>query len=130
MFARFTVLFVGYSHKDVVMNYLARGLPPDTQGQRYALMDESDDTVRWNILGVSPITFPLTNEPNKYSALGESLGRWVKVARMGVLDHEHKIRDMTRLPPPLEPEDADYIENALREPVTARFFARHARGLE
>jgi len=129
MFTRFTVLFVGYSHSDVVMNYLARGLPPDTQGQRYALTHESDPD-RWNLLGVSPITYPLTEGPNKHSVLGESLGRWAEVARMGVLDHEHKIREMTRLPPPLEPEDADYIENALREPVTARFFARHARGLE
>ena len=130
MFARYTVLFVGYSHSDVVMNYLARGLPPETQGKRYALMDDSDDQVRWNLLGVSPIAFPLRDEPNRYGALGESLGRWVDIARMGVLDHEHKIREMTRLPPPLEPEDADYIEGTLRDHVKAKFVARHAEGLE
>ena len=129
MFARYTVLFVGYSHSDVVMNYLARGLPPDTQGRRYALTHESEPG-RWNLLGVSPIVYPTTEAPNEHSALGESLGRWVRVARMGALDHEHKIREMTQLPPPLEPEDADYIENALGDLVTARFFVRHARGLE
>lgn len=129
MFERYTVLFVGYSHNDVVTSYLARGLPPETRGQRFALTHESDPG-RWNLLGVSPITYPLTEPPNRHSALSQSLGRWVEVARMGVLDHEQKIRDMVRLPPPLEPEDADYIEDALRDPVKARFFAQHATGLE
>lgn len=129
MFERYTVLFVGYSHSDVVTNYLARGLPPGMQGQRYALTDEHNPG-RWNLLGVSPITYPLMEAPNSHSALGQSLGRWVDVARMGVLDHEQKIKDMVQLPPPLEPEDADYIEDALGNPVKARFFAQHARGPE
>ena len=129
MFARYTVLFVGYSHSDVVMNYLARGLPPNMQGQRYALTHESDPG-KWRLLGIYPIAYPLTEGPSEHVALSECLARWVDVARMGVLDHENKIREMTRLPPPLEPEDADYIENTLRDPVTARFFARHAKGIE
>lgn len=125
MFERYTVLFVGYSHRDVVTSYLARGLPPETQGQRFALTDESDPS-RWNLLGVSPIVYPLMDAANRHEALGQSVRRWVDVARMGALDHEQKIKEMVRLPPPLEPEDADYIEDALKEPSKARFFARHA----
>src|SRR5207247_1672794 len=37
MFSRYVVLFVGYSHDDTVMNYLARGLPPVAQKARFAL---------------------------------------------------------------------------------------------
>jgi hypothetical protein len=130
MFERYTVLFVGYSHNDVVTSYLARGLPPETQGQRYALTGEDDDPARWNLLGISPITYPLVDGPNGHEALGRSVGRWVEVARMGVLDHEQEIARMVRLPPPLEPENADYIADALKDSAKARFFARHARRLD
>lgn len=129
MFERYTVLFVGYSHNDVVTSYLARGLPPETQGQRFALTHESDPD-RWNLLGVHPITYPLMDAPNRHEALSRSVDRWVEMARMGVLDHEQKIEAIVQVPPPLEPEDADYIEDALRDPVKAQFFARHARRLE
>jgi hypothetical protein len=129
MFERYTVLFVGYSHNDVVTSYLARGLPPETQGQRFALTHESDPG-RWNLLGVSPITYPLTDGPNRHEALSWSVGRWVENARMGVLDHEQKIEGMVRVPPPLEPEDTDYIEDVLRDRTKAQFFARHAKSLE
>ena len=115
MFERYTVLFVGYSHNDVVTSYLARGLPPETRGQGCALMHESAPGW-WRLLGVSLIMYPLTKTPNRLSALGQSLGRWMAVARMGVLDHEQKDQEMLRLSPPLEPEDADYIEDALRDP--------------
>ncbi|GFP33165.1 hypothetical protein HKBW3S42_01486, partial [Candidatus Hakubella thermalkaliphila] len=35
MFTNYVVLFVGYSHNDLIIQYLARGLPPDTP--RYVL---------------------------------------------------------------------------------------------
>jgi hypothetical protein len=47
-------LFVGYSHDDVVMNYLARALPPDGSAGRFALT-ESDG--HWKLLGIRPIRF-------------------------------------------------------------------------
>jgi len=55
MFGEFTVLFVGYSHSDSVMNYLSRALVPGNQ-HRYALtIGESE---RWNYLGM-----PYTKRP-------------------------------------------------------------------
>ena len=36
MFSEYVVLFVGYSHNDTVMSYLARGLPPVKQRARFA----------------------------------------------------------------------------------------------
>lgn len=54
VFRSHTVLFVGYSHDDVVMNYLARALPADGSAGRYA-MTESDGN--WNLLGIQPIRF-------------------------------------------------------------------------
>lgn len=129
MFERYTVLFVGYSHDDVVTSYLARGLPPETRGQRYALIREDEDPAKWNLLGISPITYPLAGSSG-HEALGQSVARWVENSRMGVLDHEQKIRRLVQLPPSLEPEKADYMADALRDPAKALFFTRHARGLD
>ena len=48
---------------------------------------------------------------------------------MGALDHEKRIREIVELPPPIEPDSADYIARALKDPVMTRFFTRYARGL-
>lgn len=57
MFQTFTVLFIGYSHSDVVMEYLARGLPPDRPGSRFAL-DMAGNEVEWQQRRITPIPFP------------------------------------------------------------------------
>ena len=49
LFRSWTVLFVGYSHGDTVMNYLARALPAGGV-ERFALTDEAEDG-RWSRLG-------------------------------------------------------------------------------
>src|SRR5713101_2713475 len=68
LFSAYTVLFVGYSHNDTVMNYLARGLPPDAPGRRFALTDEVDPE-RWQFLNVTPIPYPPKNEHDRHGAL-------------------------------------------------------------
>jgi hypothetical protein len=54
VFRRYTVLFVGYSHNDVVMNYLARALPADSVAGRFALTDGDGN---WELRGIKPICF-------------------------------------------------------------------------
>jgi hypothetical protein len=130
MFTKYTVLFVGYSHEDAVMNYLARGLPPDTQGLRFALVDSEQDPERWKFRGIAPITYPVREGPEKYSALGEAITAWVTRTRMGTLDHERQIQELVASAPPLDPEMADYIAVAVKEPVKVRFFVRHAKSPE
>ena len=58
LFGHFTVLFVGYSHNDIILNYLARGLLVDsTKPCRFALTDDSD-LQRWKSLGIDPVIYP------------------------------------------------------------------------
>lgn len=59
LFQTYTVLFVGYSHQDVVMEYLARGLPPDSPRLRFAL-DAVGNELEWERRRIVPITFPVT----------------------------------------------------------------------
>jgi len=127
MFAKYTVLFVGYSHDDPVMRYLARGIVSVTS--RYALTEYGQDE-HWRFLGIIPVTYQLKDEPNRHSALGEAVTTWVKRAKMGALDDEREVREIVRSNPPLEKTTADYIEDVLKDLVKLRFFTRHARALE
>jgi hypothetical protein len=64
MFEAYTVLFVGYSHDDMVMSYLARALPDKAKGKRFALLGENQrsEKPKWQSFGIEPIYFPQTNE--------------------------------------------------------------------
>ncbi|HEV2304200.1 MAG TPA: DUF4020 domain-containing protein [Candidatus Acidoferrales bacterium] len=126
LFTRYTVLFVGYSHSDVVMNYLARGLPPQSGvPQRFALTPVGNEE-HWKSLGITPVVYPLIEDPNKHSRLAEAIGGWAAQARQGALDQEQRIRSIVGLPPSLDPEATDYIEACFAQVDTARFFTRHA----
>jgi len=52
---------------------------------------------------------------------------WVQLSKMGTLDHERRIREIVQLTPPIDQETASYIEHALEDMVTVRFFTRYAR---
>src|SRR5260370_25809657 len=80
LFQSYTVLFVGYSHNDVIVSYLARGLPPQAK-PRFALTDQNDP--RWPFLGVAPIIYL---PDNAHAALSNGLEEWVELSKMGTLD--------------------------------------------
>lgn len=60
MFATFTVLFVGYSHGDVVMQYLGRALPPTSR--RFVLVAGVPET-RWRRLRITPVSYEVEAGP-------------------------------------------------------------------
>ena len=126
MFGEFTVLFVGYSHSDSVMNYLSRALVPGNQ-HRYALI--SGEAERWNYLGIQPITYQCPT-PKDHSRAAKAVESWVKLSQMGSLDHQRKIRSLVEVAPPLEGENEDYLKNALRELPNVRYFVQNAKNPE
>lgn len=130
LFAKYVVMFIGYSHNDPVMNYLARGLPPESGSpRRFALIPEGDND-RWRYLGITPITYPLTKDENQDSAVGVSLARWVELSRAGALEQEQKIKSIAERPVPIDLEELDYIESILRDASTTRFFTRYAKSTD
>ncbi len=124
MFAKYKVIFAGYSHDDPVMRYIARSLVQRTS--RYAFTLPGQDE-HWKFLGITPVLYRQSDEPNRHGALTEALAAWVRLGKMGALDHEQQIRDIVRSTPPLDKETADYIEGVLKDLVKLRFFTRHAR---
>ena len=126
LFPSFTVLFVGYSHDDTIMNYLARALPVGEADQRFVLISETDnDADRWRLLGIEPISYPQADE-NDYSALYEGVRRMAEHIRRNVLDWQREITEIVEKPPPLDEESIDLIEDALEDETKTRFFTKAA----
>ncbi|WP_454116402.1 SIR2 family protein [Microbacterium aurum] len=123
MFDRFTVVFVGYSHDDVIMRYLALGLPSggnNMASRRFAFTSDPTDN-KWGYLGIRPIAYPAVGR--NHQALVAALTAWADRAKMGQTDHQSRVRAIagggTAMPLP----DRDYLHARLRTPVGARDFA-------
>jgi hypothetical protein len=127
LFGQYVLLFVGYSHSDTVMNYLARGLPPVSSQARYALTPKGNGDY-WRYLGITPLEYPLTDAAaNKHSRLVEVVSKWAMVANANVVDTEAEIKRIVELPVPLDTDDLDYVETSLTDIATTRFFTWHAK---
>lgn len=124
LFLHWTVLFVGYSHTDVVMTYLARGLP--NGAQRYVMTHAPEDR-RWRALGVTPIAYPSADE---HSALPIVLDAWAALMRMGRLDHHARAKEIAAGTPPKTPEEVDYLADAVATEAGALGFVSVATGYD
>ena len=126
MFSKYAVLFVGYSHNDPVMHYLARGLPSSAEGRRFALTPEGQERF-WKHLGIVALAYRKRRGKDPHRELGLALARWVTLTAERPLDKRERIRGITSRLPPGAGEDHDYLVNALNDEYTARFFAEFAR---
>ncbi len=121
LFQSYTVMFVGYSHNDTVMKYLARALPSQESRNRFALTDDPD-AGHWPVLGIEPIRYP--GKPRDgHIGLGKGIHGLADYARRGLLDWRHEISEISGRPPSPDEREADIVEEALAEPTTALFFA-------
>lgn len=122
MFRRYLVLFVGYSHDDVVMTYLARALPSDAV--RFA-MTPATDSGRWRRIGITPIPYPVS-ATGGHGELVRALSKWAEDSHLGLLDQRDRIRSLVQVSPPDDPADRSYLEAALADPAQVGFFTEFA----
>ena len=126
LFRFFTVLFVGYSHNDTIMNYLARALSGHGK-PRFAL--DKDVRGKWEILGIEPVIYP--SPDGSHSALCEGIDRLAKHFKRGVLDWRRMINELSGNPPSLlNEEERDTIDQALADVSKMRFFTETASSPE
>ena len=126
LFRNFTVLFVGYSHDDTILSYLARALLGDEDGRRFALRGESkNDIDHWRVLGIEPINYPQSSKDD-HSALYRGVSGLANFVERSVIDWQREISDIAKKPPPLEGEAADIIEDALGDETRTWFFTEAA----
>ena len=129
LFRSFSVLFVGYSHNDVVMSYLGRALPPPDLSRpdaprRFALTDQAGNR-RWNLLRIEPIAYPMPS-PDDHSRLGDGVAGLVSYMRRDLLSWQRTIADIAQGPPPIDPEQEDLISDVVTDPDRILFFTRVA----
>lgn len=124
VFRRYTVLFVGYSHNDVVMNYLARALPADSVAGRFALTDEDGS---WELLGITPIRFVKGAGADSFKELYDGVQRLAERTTRGALDWQSRLAEIGGRAPPTDEEAISEVEQALRDVHTTRFLLNVAR---
>lgn len=127
MFQRFTVLFVGYSHDDPIMQYLALGLPSGTPRYAFTSSDEVAHS-KWTRLGVQPIGYPV--QDHDHSALVATLEAWDLRARMGQTEHRARIVEVVNGGPALTPVDYDYLIGQLKTTDGAEDFVLAVAAIE
>jgi hypothetical protein len=120
MFASHPVLFIGYSHNDTIMKYLARGLGGRAK-PRYILTNEPDSPL-WKQLGVEPVHC-------SHEGLSIALDEWASQASMGLLAHREHVRALVAEQEPSQiPDDIAYLESIIANETTVKFFTEYARG--
>ena len=126
LFRSFTVLFVGYSHNDTIMNYLVRAL--SGRGKpRFALA--TDARGKWETLGIEPIIYP--SPDGSHNALYEGIEGLANRFKRGVLDWRRMINELASKPPSLlNQEEKDTIDQVLADVSKRRFFTEAASSPE
>lgn len=135
MFDRFTVVFIGYSHDDAIMRYLALGLPSRRKEKgesamrtRFAFTANASDP-KWEYLGITPIEYQAAGRD--HGKLVDALKAWSRRARMGQADHQARTRDIVNADPTVLPgEDWDYLVGRLRTVEGAIEFVRATAALD
>lgn len=119
MFSKHTVVFIGYSHDDPIMRYLALPLPKDTP--RFAFVGgPSASDLKWRRLGVVPVPYPVEN--GSHVALVEALEAWSSQVRLGRADHRARMDQIAKTPSNFTPVDRDYVLRRLSTPEGLRHF--------
>ena len=124
LFMNYTVLFVGYRHDDVVIEYLTRALPRQNKHKQFILTSEGS-LDKWMIKGITPIIFKKPSE-NDYSLLDDGVKKLASLLWKTVSDKENDIKEISIAEPPKDIEQQDIILRALREEYTTRFFTQNA----
>lgn len=122
MFRQFTVLFVGYSHNDVIMKYLGRGLRGDAG--RWMVTDRPDSRML-DRLGITAIEY--ASDGADHTKLSGGLARWAAAAGRGLLEHRELLRELlTTRPGLMTAEELSYLEATFADGTRTQLFTQVA----
>jgi hypothetical protein len=120
LFSSYTVLFVGYSHTDIVMKYLGLGLGRNSE--RYALTTNPKDPI-WRRLRVTAIGY---EKGESHEGLTKCLTAWAELGDMGLLEHRQRIKELVSDPSDPTPYELSYLQESIQRDDRVRFFAEFA----
>jgi hypothetical protein len=127
LFAHSTVLFVGYSLGDPIMQYLLHAIPAN---DRWFALWRHSDANRGADHRINSITFGTQSSRKPYLDLNEGIERWRWYATSTAKGHAHEIGRVVASGPPKSPVDADYLRARLRTSDGLANFCRLAKTVE
>jgi SIR2-like domain/Domain of unknown function (DUF4020) len=105
VFAERTILFIGYSLGDPVMQYLMSALP----SRRWYAICHEQERARWSDHDVTPVTFNDAADGRRFGDLYDAMQRWHWYANASAVDHDRELRALLEHGVPSSPEEVDYI---------------------
>ena len=90
LFEKHTVLFIGYSCGDSLVDYLTRSISSHINGKAYAFCRSSEDDSDWLVRGIAPISY------DKYSDLPLVIGDWAAYLEQSVTDRVRKLKKIAK----------------------------------
>ena len=132
LFSTYTVLFVGYSHSDVTINYLARGLNQTQIKPRLAFVPSDltlDDREHWEHYGIELELYPLdkTDNDNVHHKLTGFFTSWAEHSKETILHRAKKVKTLAMALPPENQNDSEYLDYCLRHYRLAQEFCAAIR---
>lgn len=131
LFSNYYVLFVGYSHGEAVIEYLARGLPATDDQGRFALNkgweDSDEEPTQWEYFGIESIPYPPAEEGSKHTELPRALKEWNRYADETARERAERIGTLVdQDPSELTERQTDVLTDRLETPEGVRHFASEA----
>jgi len=124
VFRTHTVLFLGYSHDDPLLGYLARGLPADNP-PRFAF-SMSSDAAKWEFLGIRPIQCEAATKQDFHTQENDTLVEWVRFFESDLLSMGQRLKNAAKSPDLLDSGTRDLVLHALADLPKLRLFLKHA----
>ncbi|MCR5836032.1 MAG: DUF4020 domain-containing protein [Lachnospiraceae bacterium] len=124
LFSTYTVLFIGYSYNDIILQYLTRAMFRENTQESYIITDKSDKDY-WNVLGLTPIVYPL----GQHDSMRKSLSKLGERAKRGLVEWKDLLSEINEMPP-REMSFMSEIEYCLENYERARVLASCVRGKE
>ena len=115
MFSKYTVLFVGYSHRDVLVNYLAHGLKHAGVKPRWLLISSDsskEDRKNWQHLGISTEEYLVDNDhpENLHNSLTEFFREWTAFGNESIMDRANRLKLTTKNKFPEDDATVEFID--------------------
>jgi SIR2-like domain len=129
LFAEFTTLFVGYSHNDLPVEYLARGMSGKSIAPRFALT-VTGEVGQWASLGIREITFEKTPGSNPFQNLYAGVKKWAEFTRQQPTEIAERVKAIVCAPEKLAPDksQSSVLKRCLEREDSCHFFTREAKG--
>lgn len=88
LFEKYTVLFIGYSCSDSLVDYLTRSISGQINRKAYALCIANENDSDWLVRGITPISY------NEHSDLPHVVGDWATYLEQSVTDRVRKLKEI------------------------------------